>query len=157
MAITTTTAVALAAAASTLAAAGSAVASGVASKQQADAQAKVEKQKANRERVLAQQRERDFRKRQKAIAARVRAIGGSRGIDIDVGSPLLASTDFQKEVEVQAQRIREGGEVTSTRLEQQAGLLEGAGDRALVSGGIQAGASLLSGFGRSAQILRDAG
>lgn len=156
MAVTTTTAAVLVAATAAISA-GGAIASGVASKEQAEAQAKVEKQRANRERALAEQRERDFRRRQSALAARVRAIGGARGIDTSTGSSLLASTDFQREVELQANRIREGGEVSATRLEQQAGLLESAGRSALVSGGIQAGSSLFSGFGRSAQILRDAG
>ena len=150
-AISTTTAIALATAAAA-SAAGTA-----ASVQQANAQAKISKQRANRERVLARQRERDFRKRQSAIASRVRAIGGARGIDLSTGSPLLSSTAFDKEVELQARRIREGGEVSATRLEQQAGLLEGAGTAKAVGGGLSTTANLFGGIARRSLILEEAG
>ena len=154
MAITATTAAALTAAAAVVAA-GSSVAAGVAAKGQADAQAEVAEQQAEAERIRAQERKRDFQKRQDRLRASVRAAGGARGIEVGTGSPLLADLDFSKETELQAERIRRGGELSATRLEQRAGFLQSQGRTALAAGGIEAGGSLLRGAGRTARILSD--
>ncbi len=120
----------------------------------ADQQATVTEQQAQSERVVAGQQEGDFRRQQSALMARRRAILGGSGIDQATGSPLLVSEDFRRETELQALRIRAGGEISATRLEQQAGfqrfqgsLLRFAGDNALVAGRIRAGSSLLTGAG----------
>ncbi len=133
---------------------------------QSEAQAEISRQQAERERLVALQQEEDFRKRQSRAAATVRAAGGARGIDISVGSPLLSAQDFARETELMALRIREGGEVQSTRLEQQATLLSAqAGSfrtigslrssAARTAGFLGAGSSLLKGGVRVASILQD--
>lgn len=154
MAITATTAAILTAAAAVTGAVGS-ISSGIAQREAAEAQAEISRQQAERARQVASQQEDDFRRRQKRLAASVRAAGGARGIDIGVGSPLLAAEDFAREVERQSLRIREGGEVRATRLEQQAGLLEAQGRAAFTSGVLGAGTSLLRGGSRSALILSE--
>ena len=148
------------------AAASQAKAQAEASARQSEAQAEISRQQAARETQVSAQQEEDFRKRQRRAAAAVRAAGGARGVDISVGSPLLSALDFTRETELQAQRIREGGVVRSTRLEQQASLLSArAGSTraigalessaARTAGFLGAGASLLKGGTRVASILQD--
>jgi hypothetical protein len=147
-------------------------AQGRAQQQQAESQAEISRQQAERERQVAAQKEGDFRKQQRAAAAAVRAAAGARGIDISTGSPLLSAADFAGETAAQALRIREGGEVSATRLEQQADLLQhsgrssriissaeasstrSAGSAAFTAGLIGAGTSLLGGGLRTARILK---
>ncbi len=123
---------------------------------QADFQALVEEQQAAREREIAGQQERDFRKEQSARLAEFRASMGSSGTRLDTGTPLLAESDFASETERNARRIREGGRIGASRLEQQAdqsrqsgGLYRTAGVNAQKQGYYRAGASLLSGASSS--------
>ncbi len=155
MAVTTTTAIAITAAVAASAAAAGSVAQGIAAKNQAKAQAKVMKQQSDRERAIAAEKERDFRRQQRRLRSSVRAAGGARGIEMGTGSPLLAEEDFMKETELMADRIRRGGEVGATRLEQQADITKSSGKSAFNLGLIGAGSSLLSGYSRSARILQD--
>ena len=152
MAITATTAAVLVAASAAVAAAGT-VASGMAARGQTKAQSKVLKQQAEQERRRSLEKERDFRRRQRRLQASVRAAGGARGILQETGSPLLAERDFKTETELMADRIRRGGDLSATRLEQQASLMKQAGGTEFATGLIGAGGSLLSGAGRSAQVL----
>lgn len=118
------------------------------SKKQASAQAAVQEQQATRERAQAKSDEADFRRRQ-ALAAGTRRAGlGASGARQGVGSPLLAEEDFASEIELQALRIRSGGDVRATRLEQQAGLTRSSGRAAQTAGFFRAGSSLLSGAGK---------
>jgi len=152
MAITTTTIAILTAASAVFSAVGSVV-QGRAEQKRAKAQAEINRQQAERERQVAGEQEGDFRARQRRAAAAVRAAGGARGIDISVGSPLLTAEDFSRETTRQALRIREGGEIRATRLEQQADLLRAKGRAASTAGIIGAGSSLLGGAARTASIL----
>ena len=154
MAITSTTA-AILTAVSTAVSVVSSISSGIAAKRQTEGQAEIEQQRAERERQVAGQQEGDFRARQRRAAAAVRAAGGARGIDIGSGSPLLSSQDFTRETERQALRIREGGEIRATRLEQQASLLRSSGKAKRTAGFFKAGSSLLGGAVRTASILED--
>ena len=61
---------------------------------------------------------------------------------------MLVSEDFAGEVELQALRIRSGGEVRATRLEQQAQLTRFKGRQARTAGFIRGGALLVSGAGK---------
>ena len=72
---------------------------------------------------------------------------GAAGVEMGTGSPLLAFGDFAAEAELQALRIRQGGETTATRLEQQAALARRGGRAAQKRGRYRAGASLLTGLG----------
>ena len=176
MAITTTTIAIITAASAIFSAVGSiaagqaqarqAKAQAEASARQSEAQAEISRQQAARETQVSAQQEEDFRSRQRRAAAAVRAAGGARGVDISVGSPLLSAQDFIRETERQALRIREGGEVRSTRLEQQAALLgaragslralgSSKASAASTAGFFGAGASLLSGGIRTASILQE--
>ncbi len=133
---------------------------------QSEATAKINREQAAREVLVASQQEGDFRLRQRRAASDIRAAAGARGVFVDVGSILLSAEDFARQTEIQALRIREGGEVRSTRLEQQASLLtsQAGATRSLGSSGASAartagffgaGTSLLSGGFRTAQILQD--
>ena len=117
-------------------------------------QADVTEQQAASERTAARQSEEDFRRQQSALMARRRAILGASGVDLSTGSPLLVSLDLARETELQALRIRSGGEIRGTRLEQQAGLQRGEAGLARLSGSagqtagfLRTGSTLLTGFG----------
>lgn len=125
------------------------IASGQAAKKQADFQATVMRQQAERERQEAAAQEEDFRREQSRLMARRRAVGGAAGVDIGSGSPLLVSEDFASEVELQAQRIRSGGALRATRLEQSARLEGMRGRSARTAGLARGGASLLHGLGEA--------
>lgn len=116
---------------------------------QADFQARVNEQQAVRERQISREEEKDFRRVQSSNFAERRAAMGASGVDLSSGSPLLASSDFAVEVELQAQRIRSGGDIRATRLEQQAALTRAAGQAAQRQGILRGGASLLSGVARA--------
>lgn len=119
---------------------------GQAAKSQAEFQARVGEQQATRTRQIAASEEEDFRRKQSALLAQRRAALGKSGIDIGTGTPLLAAGDFAAETELQALRIRAGGETQATRLEQQAELTRAGGRSAAQRGLFRAGSSLLSGY-----------
>lgn len=154
MAITSTTAAILTAASTAFSVVGS-ISQGAAERKRAKQQAEIYEQQARRNAEIAAQKERDFRKKNRAAAARIRAAAGARGIDIGSGSPLLSAEDFAREAEIQALRIRKGGEVAYTRGMQQADLTRQAGESAFRSGLFKAGGSLLKGGARTAYLLDD--
>jgi hypothetical protein len=127
----------------------SAVQQGRAASKQAKFQAQVTDQQAARERQVAAGNEADFRRQQSRLQAQRRAALGASGVKATTGSPLLASGDFAAEVELAALRIREGGDIRATRLEQEAALTRRAGSNAQRAGLFRAGSSLLSGAGRA--------
>ena len=122
---------------------------GQAAKQRGGLQARILTQQATSEREQAAGREEDFRRSQSRVMAARRAGLGGAGIDPSTGSPLLVSEDIAGEVELQAQRIRAGGEVRATRLEQQATLQRLSGRQAATGGLLRGGSLLLSGAGRT--------
>lgn len=124
-----------------------AIQQGKADKHQADFAARVNEQQAAREREISALEERDFRKTQRRNFAERRAAMGASGVDLSSGSPLDAVSDFAAEAELQALRIRKGGEIKATRLDQQAELNRRAGKSAQRRGLFRGGASLLSGLG----------
>ena len=116
-----------------------------ADKAQADLEAGLLNQQAESVRLQTEADEADFRNRQsRAFAARRAALGGA-GVQLAAGSPLLVSQDFASEVELAALRIRSGGEIASTRLEQQAGFTRFLGRQKKEFGQRRAGALLVSG------------
>ncbi len=135
-------------------------------RQQADAardQAEVTEETAAREKIISRQNEEDFRLDQSRLMASRRALLGVSGVEPGSGSPLLVSEDFAGEAELQALRLRSGGEVRVTRLEQQAnqqrregGFLDQqanleirAGRDAQRAGNLRAGSLLVSGVGKA--------
>jgi hypothetical protein len=122
---------------------------GQAAKKQGKLQSAFLLQQAESERQAAAARESDFRKSQsRAMAARRAALGAS-GVVQSTGSPLLASEDFAGEVELQALRIREGGEVSATRLQQQAALSRLQGSQAQTGALLRGGSLLVTAAGKA--------
>ena len=132
---------------STVATVVGAISQGRAVQAQSNLQAGILQQQSVRERRQAKADESDFRRNQSRILAARRAAGGASGIT-PTGSSLLVAEDFAGEVELNALRIRSGGEVRATRLEQQAGLERFAGRAASRQGFIRGGSLLLSGAGK---------
>ena len=124
-------------------------AQGRAGKAEANFSAAIQKQQAANTQQVAAVNERDFRRQQSRVMAARRAARGASGVSSDTGSPLLADADMAREIELQAQRIRYGGQVESQRLNQQAALTKMAGKNAEQAGYLRAGSSLLTGFGRA--------
>tara|TARA_R110000803_G_C11960351_1_gene318638 strand:+ start:1183 stop:1629 length:447 start_codon:yes stop_codon:yes gene_type:complete len=142
MAIATSTMLLMGAAG--MAAAG-AIGGGIDAKNKASFEAADQRQQGAREKQIAEDQEEDFRRQQSRVAAASRAAGGQSGVDQSTGSPLLAMSDFEAETELNALRIRTGGETQSQRLNEQAVLTAAAGKSAKNRGFIRAGSSLLSG------------
>jgi hypothetical protein len=126
-----------------------AISQGIAEKKQAKKQSAILSQQAQQERIAAGASAEDFRRQQARIMAARRAAMGASGVVQTQGSPLLASEDFESEVEVQARRIRMGGDIRATRLEQQAGMEMSRGRAAQTAGYLRGGSLLLSGAGRT--------
>lgn len=126
-----------------------AIQKGQAAQAQANFQAGILRQQAESDRLKAAADEADFRRRQSFVLAQRRAALGASGIEPAAGSPLLVSEDFAAEVELQALRIRSGGEVTATRAEQQAVLQRFQGRAARSAGFVRGGALLITGAGKS--------
>ncbi|MCH8859515.1 MAG: hypothetical protein IID54_08070 [Proteobacteria bacterium] len=122
---------------------------GQAAQQQANLQAQILQQQADRDRLDAAAKEEDFRRSQSRALAKRRAGLGATGVEPASGSPLLVSEDFAGEVELQALRIRSGGELRATRAEQQAVLQRFKGRAARTSGFTRGGALLLTGAGKT--------
>ena len=122
---------------------------GNAAKAESDFNAAMSRQQAMNAQQVARSNEQDFRRQQSRAAASRRAAMGASGVNIGTGSPLLVSSDLEREVELQAQRIRHGGQVASTRLEQQAQLQQQAGRNLQSAGYLRAGSSLLTGYARA--------
>jgi hypothetical protein len=146
MAIGTTTAAIIGAVGVAISAVG-AVQQGMAQSRQAKFQSAVMRQQAERERLDAAAREDDFRRQQSRLLATRRAMLGASGVEPSEGSPLLVSEDFAGETEYQALRIRAGGELQATRLEQSAQLSALAGRNARTGGLFRGGSLLLQGAG----------
>lgn len=152
VAVSASTAATIAAAAA-IASAGVGAYGAIQQGQQAAAQSRfqsaVMRQQAERERMEAGAAEDDFRRQQSRLFARRRALLGGTGVDPATGSPLLTSQDFAAETELQALRIRSGGQVRATRLEQSADLERMRGRNAQTGSYFRAGSLLLSGAGRA--------
>ncbi len=123
----------------------SAIRQGNAAQASANLQAGVLQQQADATRNQSAADERDFRANQSRVLAARRAALGASGVSQASGSPLLVAEDFASEAELQALRIRGGGEIRATRAEQQAQLQRFQGRQARTSGFLRGGSLLLSG------------
>jgi hypothetical protein len=140
--------------------------------QQAANQATFQAQVANNNAIIAdQQRDRaiktaasneeDFRRQQSAVFGSRRALLGDTGVSGGAGSPLAVSTDFQGEIELNALRLRNEGQVQSNRLQQsvlnqqaQAGLFGAQARNARTTGFTRAGGELFSGAFKTAASFK---
>lgn len=119
-----------------------------AAQQQANFQAGILRQQAESARQKAAADEEDFRRARSRDLAFRRAALGASGVEPGLGSPLLVSEDFAGEVELQALRIRSGGELRATRAEQQADLQRFKGRAARTAGFVRGGSLLITGAGK---------
>ena len=115
----------------------------------------IAQQQATRARQQAAIDEGDFRRDQSDLMASRRSLMGGLGVT-GAGSPLAVSSDFAGETEYNAQTIRNQGEVTANRLQQevmnqnaQAGLYGMQGRQAVTSSYYRAGGTLMSGLGKA--------
>ena len=106
--------------------------------------AKVAENQATAARNAAAIREQQHREQVRRLAAGQRAGYGGAGVTGE-GSPLLVMADTLEQAELDAQRIRYGGEVSATGLQSQARLQRFQGDQYARAGALGAGTTLLSG------------
>ena len=123
----------------------SSIQQGQAAKSQANYQATVARQQADRAQQQAAIDAEDYTRKQSAAMATRRAALGASGVEAGSGSPLLVSEDFAGEAELQALRIRNGGDVAATRFQQEANLQQMKGRSAATKGFLEAGSDLLRG------------
>ena len=124
-----------------------AIQQGQATKASSRFQAAVQQQQAERERLEAAQREDDFRRARSRDQGTRRAGFGATGVEPGEGSPLITSEDFAAEAELQALRLRAGGELRATRLEQAAALNRFQGSAANRAGFVRGGSLLIRSAG----------
>jgi hypothetical protein len=123
------------------------VSAGIQQGKQMDAQGDILRQQADHAKQVGAANEDDYRRQQSRLMAARRALLGGSGTDGGEGSNLYASEDMAGEIELQALRIRNGSDVTATRLNQQAGMVRAQGRAAKQGSFFRAGASLLQGAG----------
>lgn len=120
-------------------------------------QAKSLIQQKVREGATSLQEEKDFRSREKRLLATGRVAQAVSGTT-DEGSPLLVASDLAGEIEEQAMRIKQGGELAQRRIGEQADLSLRQGRRASQAANVRAGGSLLkaagSAYGRTSGGVR---
>jgi hypothetical protein len=120
---------------------------GQSAKEAADYNAAVSRQRAATERDAAAAEMSDFfRKESRSRASGIAARGGS-GVTME-GSPLMVDEATVREIALGASRIRHGGEVRGTRLEQEANLDEMRGKHAKDASYLAAGKSMLTAGGK---------
>jgi len=117
---------------------------GVAERSRAGVESRAKEIQAENVRAVSADQERDFRKKQSSELGKRRAAMGASGTEM-TGTPLLAFGDYAAETELQAQRIRESGNLRGSRLEQESDLNRLAGKSAMQRGLFRAGAALLTG------------
>lgn len=118
--------------------------------------AKAAENQATATRNAAMVREQQHRERIRHLAGTQRAVAGASGLE-EAGSPLLVMADTLEQAELDAQRIRYGGEVSATGFEAQSRLSRFQGDQASRAGMIGAGSTLLSGAASAARVYAGSG
>lgn len=134
----------------------SAIKAGKAQNSMAKRQAKLQDQDAATSLEVAAANERDYRRDASFTMASRRAGLGAQGVTAE-GTPSLVDESMVMESELQALRIRTGGQNEASRLKQQAKFTRKGGQNAQTAGYYRAGASLLSGIGDTFSIGKTAG
>jgi hypothetical protein len=119
---------------------------GNAAKKMANLQAGILEQDATQERLIAESAERDYRRGTSFMLASRRAGLAAQGVTGE-GTPMLVDEDIVGEAELQALRIRTGGQAEELRIRQQAMLTRVGGRNAQSAGYVKAGSTILSGIG----------
>lgn len=112
-------------------------------------QANVLDQQANRARQQANLDAKEFLRDQQRTLGTSRAARAASGVDPNVGSAQLVDDDLVTEIALQTAKIREGGQVTATRAEQEAAMRRASARSARTGGLLSGGGTLISGLGRT--------
>jgi hypothetical protein len=118
--------------------------SGAMAYQQAQVQAKTQEQQADFARKQSEIDANEFRRKQRRLLGTARATRGATGVDLLSGSPLLVDDETIDEIVFQTERVRQGGDITATRLEQQASFTRAEGTSALAGSVLKAGGTFLT-------------
>ncbi len=137
-----------AAAAAAVVSAAGAIQSGQAAQRQANMQAEALNQQAQREQQIAASNEEDYRRQQSRLMASRRAMMGANGVMTGTGSPLLVTEDMAGEIELQALRIRNGGDANVLARQTEASLQRMKGSAERTNSYYRAGGALLDGAGK---------
>jgi hypothetical protein len=132
--------------AASAAAAGSAVSEGIAAGRRGKHQAAVFKQQALAEQEASKAEEVEYRRQESRRRAQMRALYGGSGVQT-LGTVPSVLEDAGTEAELQALRIRYGGDIRSQRLKGEAKVAEIEGKDAKGAAFARAGASLLEAGG----------
>jgi hypothetical protein len=135
--------------AGTMVSAAGAIQSGQAAQRQANLQAEALNQQAQREQQIAAQNEEDYRRQQSRLVASRRAMMGANGVMAGTGTPLLVAEDMAGEIELQALRIRNGGDAKALGLQTEASLQRMKGSAERTNSYYRAGGTLLKGAGEA--------
>ena len=136
-----------------------AAAQGKYKQQVASQDAEIERRKGVRATENARINEKEFRREASRDLARQFAEGGASGVIRSEGSPLAVFSDFGRDTELQALRIRNSGAIdadafnnNALNFQTQGDLDRAAGESAKRSSSFKAGATLASGFGAAASF-----
>ena len=126
---------------------------GEAQKAAADYNAKVMEAQAQSEREAAAFEETQQREQAAKMRARQKVAYLASGVDLSEGTPLEVLGAQAGEMEMDALAIRYNGEVKAKQSESQARIYRMQGQQAQKAGTINAGSSLLTGFGSAATSI----
>lgn len=126
---------------------------GEAQKNATEYNAKVMEAQAQSEREAATFEETRQREQAAKMRARQRVAYLASGVDLSEGTPLEVLGAQAGEMEMDAMAIRYNGEVKARQSESQAGIYRVQGQQAQKAGMINAGSSLLTGFGSAATLI----
>ena len=110
--------------------------------------ARIAEEQAAKEREAAVREEAGYRRRARRFMSTQRALFATSGVRLDEGSPLDVMMDSVSELELDALAIRAGGVARSEYFLNQAEADRRAGDRAVTTGYLNIGRSLLTGYGK---------
>ncbi len=114
----------------------------------ANANAQISEDRAKKEREAGKRREAQYRRKGERFKSTQRALYAVSGIRLDEGSALDVMKDSAEEIEYDAWAIREGADATAQYYLSQARLDRQQASTVMTTGFIQAGTSLLTGYGQ---------
>ncbi len=114
----------------------------------ANANAQIAEDRAKKEREAGKRQEAQYRRKGERFMSTQRALYAVSGIRLDEGSALDVMKDSVQEIEYDAQAIRAGADATAQYYLSQARLDRQQAGAITTMGFIQAGTSLLTGYGK---------
>jgi hypothetical protein len=122
---------------------------GQAAQQAAQYNAAVDQQRAAEEKDQAAAQTQDYIRKGSDAESSAVAMQGATGVT-GSGSPLMVDENTVRQVALGAARTLQGGQLRASRLQDDATLQKMKGDNAVTSSYLDAGSSLLTGFGKMA-------